>query len=138
VCCGDLFGHQNIYVLPDQVPRSIAEDALGSRIDRFNTRAPVDHDNCIHRCIDDGTMPGLTLTQCIFRLLAIGNIFAEDHDAADLSVRAVPGAHFPSEPMRAAVRSQEWVLLGPQHLAAQRTAVNLAPALGNLGENLVV
>ena len=41
---------------------------------RLNSRALIDDDYCVRSGVDDSSMPGLALTQCIFRPLAIGDV----------------------------------------------------------------
>src|SRR5262249_37930914 len=80
----------------------------------------------------------LALPQGFLCPLALGNLLGEDENAADLATARVPRADLPPQPLYRPLGTLEGVFVGPHDVTGQAPAVGLPPAVGDVGEDLVV
>ena len=80
----------------------------------------------------------MSLLQCPFGKLALGNVLGEDHNSGYITHRITPRSYFPTEPLNGAVHPLEPVGIGTHNLPREPTAMDFFPALGNFREDFVV
>ena len=88
--------------------------------------------------LEQGAELGLALAQGLLHLLALGDHLGEQYRAADGVRRLVPGVHGPAHPFAPAIPAEKLVLLAALDGALQAALVHFPPAIGDLGEHLVM
>ena len=82
--------------------------------------------------------PGFAFAHRPLRTNLLGNILAEEHNSADFAGGVPPRLYLPTHPLLAAIGAPEQFARAALHRSGERAAVDCAPLLRNLREDLVV